>query len=222
MRLERRELELRQRLEMIIEELTQTRDSLDRVRQGESGQAEVTAREPGDAPVATAEPGDNEGRPKRTAEQALALRRLWVKRSLGQSEKSRGESEGVAVSLLDIAEEIENNRIDAEDRQARLREEVAAPLLAVVADDFPSLDAQLAKLEELISKPERDSAAVADSAAMSIEELDRVLLNLDQVLQKMLDLETFNELVDLVRALIEQQDEVTDETKKKRTSDFFD
>ena len=55
----------------------------------------------------------------------------------------------------------------------------------------------------------------------AIAQADDVLLKLDGVLQKMLDLETFNELIELVRALIDEQDELIDETKTVRKNQVF-
>ena len=47
----------------------------------------------------------------------------------------------LGLALLDMAQQIENNRVDTEDRKERLRSGVAAPLLALVADE--AIDAML-------------------------------------------------------------------------------
>ena len=43
----------------------------------------------------------------------------------------------------------------------------------------------------------------------------------DAVLQRMLDLETYNELVELVRSLIEEQEKILSETKKQQAADLL-
>jgi hypothetical protein len=224
--LERRELELRRRLEQAVEELTQMRDSLVRVKTDVSGQKPDTA-EPGDTAAAEtdpaidpAEPGDEKLTPEEAAGRAVALRRLWVQRAVNQSEKSRGETQGVGIALLDVVAQLENNRVDTEDRQERLREQVAGPLLAVVKDDFPKLDVRLAALNTEVAKSALDRTAAASAADQAIAQADGVLLGLDSVLKKMLDLESFNELIDLVRALLEEQDDVIKETKVLRNQEF--
>lgn len=220
--LERRELELRRRFEQVVEEMTQMRDSLLRVKTGFSH--EVKDQEPGDvvAPDGS-EPGDKELSPTEAAQRALALRQLWVQRAIDRSEQSRGETEGVGVSFLDIVAELENNRVvDTEDRKSRLREQVSTPLLDIVRVEFPELDKRLADLDGKMNANQRDEAAVATAAEHALAQTDEVLLAMDQVLQKMLDLETFNELVELVRGLIDEQEEVIEDTRSLRKSSFFD
>lgn len=222
--LERRELELRRRLEQIVEELTQMRDSLVRVK-AEVASDESSASEPeeasGDPADSLLEPGDEAITAEEARRRAIALRRLRVQRAVNQSEKSRGETEGVGQALLDLVAQIENNRVDTEDRKERLREQVAAPLLAVVADDFPELDGRLAGLNELVNAGQLDRAQAATAADHALAQADDVLLKLDGVLTKMLDIESFNELIELVRALIEEQDGVIDETKTLRKKQLF-
>ena len=223
--LERRELELRRRLEQIVEELTQMRDSLVRVKN------ELSAENPADSAEETAEdravtqssePGDNPLSAEEKHRRTVALRRLRVQRSVNQREKSRGETEGVGRALLDVVAQLESNRVDTEDRKERLSEQVAAPLLELVADDFVELDDRLAVLNTRVNSAEeldRQQAAVATDHA--IAQTEDVLLKLDNVLAKMVDMETFNELIDLVRGIIEDQDALTEETKTQRKKQLF-
>lgn len=221
--LERRELEMRRRLEQIVEEITQMRDSLVRVKT-DIAAISTAADAPEDEPTedAAAEPGDKKLSPEEAARREEALRRLRVQQAVNQSEKSRGETRDVARNLLNVVDQLENNRVDTDDRQERLRDQVANPLLALVAGEFPQLDNRLAALNDSVNAPSpldvKSATEVADNA---IAQADDVLLKLDGVLQKMLDLETFNELIELVRALIDEQDELTDETKTVRKNQVF-
>jgi len=45
---------------------------------------------------------------------------------------------------------------------------------------------------------------------------------MDEVLQKMLELETYNELIDLVRSLIQEQTEIQEKTQKERKKQLLD
>jgi hypothetical protein len=79
---------------------------------------------------------------------------------------------------------------------------------------YPELDRRLKDLEQKLADP----AASDQAVDLALEQADDILLELDKVLQKMLDLESFNELLNIVRSLIEDQDELTEKTKKERTN----
>jgi hypothetical protein len=220
--LDRRELELRRRLEQIVEEMTQTRDALVRVKADLTGKTDDnSASVPEDSLDRAIEGQPKQLTPQEQQERQLALRRLRVQRAVNQSEKSRGETEGVGLALLDMVEQIENNRVDTEDRKERLSGQVAAPLLALVAQDFPELDQRLAALNLQVAAQELNAATAGAAGEHALAQADTVLLKLDGVLTKMLDLESFNELIELVRGLIDEQDEVIGETKSLRKKHLF-
>ena len=83
---------------------------------------------------------------------------------------------------------------------------------------FPELDRQLKDLEQKLTDPAASDQAV-DAA---VQQADDILLELDKVLQKMLELETFNELMNIVRSLIEDQEQLIDKTKKARSSEALE
>ena len=118
----------RQRYELIIEEVTVLKDSLERVAEESQGLNDPSAgKEPEDKQPANNEAaGDDK---KLTAEEkqkrAHSLRLLRVQRALLQSQKSAQEILGVATTFDDIREELVNNRIDTADRKSRLQEQIA-------------------------------------------------------------------------------------------------
>jgi len=59
-----------------------------------------------------------------------------------------------------------------------------------------------------------DSGRGQSEAAAAIRQANDILAELDGILQQMLDLETFNELLDIVRQLIGEQERVLGETQK--------
>jgi hypothetical protein len=201
--LEARELALRRRFEQIIEEMTAMRDSLLRIKPGETAAATV---DPEDA----AEPGEKKLSPEELARREAELRVLRVQRALQQSRKSSQEIGGVAQAFDSIREELGNNRIDTEDRKSRLKEQIADPLHAVVATDFVQLEELLLTLEPLAN----DAAKGPPAAEASLTKTNDVLAKLDQVLQKMLRLESFNEVVDALRDLIREEKALAEETRK--------
>ena len=214
--LERRELGLRRRFEQIIEELSEMRDSVSRVKREADAQRGVAPEDDQpktDGAADTPAGGDGED-PNR--EQSLRL--LRTQRAKIQSQKSQQEIIGVAASFDDIREELVNNRVDSEDRKSRLKEQIADPLKLVVETMFGELDQRLETLEQNLDDPAASDRAV-DLAA---QQADDILLELDKILQKMLELETFNELIGIVRSLLEDQKELADKTKKERASQARD
>jgi hypothetical protein len=145
----------------------------------------------------------------------IALRRSRVTQAINQSEKSGQETLGVALGFETIREELINNRVDTEDRKKRLKDQIADPLKTICATSFPALDNQLKALDEALEKlasgnpPEN----LADNA---LTQATDTIAELEAVLQKMLDLETFNELLDIVRDLLGDQEKLIDRTKAER------
>jgi hypothetical protein len=223
--LESRELALRRRFEQIISELEETRDMLVRVRV-EGPEQPGPAVDPAEKAEAAAEP-DKVGEATGNSAEAR-LKRIWslrllrARQSLLQSQKASQEVLGIAAAFRDIYEELVNNRVDTEDRKARLKDDVAAPLQQIAETKMTELDRKLEKLGEVLSAVEasgrldaEDSASKA-AAQAAADQANEILRELQAVLQKMMDLEDFNELLDIVRGLIEDQERVSDETKKEQ------
>jgi hypothetical protein len=121
----------------------------------------------------------------------------------------------VSLAFREIREEIINNRIDSEDRKTRLKDEVADPLEKVAKELFPELDRRLTELEKSLSDPK-----TADPAAQAaIDQANNILLELDKVLQKLIKYETYNELIDIVRSLIVEQERLIDATKTQQKNE---
>jgi len=209
--LEARELALRRRFEVIIEEMSAMRDSLLRIQPGTKSTSSVDPEE-------SAEPGEKKLSPEEHARREAELRVLRVQRALQQSRKSSQEISGVAQAFDAIRAELTNNRVDTEDRKVRLKEQIADPLHAVVADDFPKLEELLLVLEPLVN----DAAKGPPAVEASLGRTNDLLAKLDQVLQKMLRLESFNEVVDILRDLIREEKALTDDTKKLQRRDLLD
>jgi hypothetical protein len=232
--LERRELALRSRLEQTIEETRQLRDSLSGLKpdleaalSATTGAEETPVGGPSpDAPLESS--ADAESGPERERQ----IVRLRTQQIGLQATKTGEELEGIATSLDDLLEEMANNRIDSVDRSERIGGGVRDPLRSIVAGDLAKLKRQIGEIEASVGGQPRTIAGGAqaggpasggvDSAVQTAED---VLLQLTAVLEKMLDLESFNEVLDMVRELIESQDGLIDETKKeqkRRVLDLFE
>ena len=202
--LEARELLLRRRFETMIEELTDTRDLLSGI-----------VLKPGEtSPEGTKVP-DNVAEVEVAAAQRLSPA-VQLERVVQNSERSRHEVAELGVAFDDIREELINNRIDTEELKSRLKEGIADPLKAIAADRFPPLLEKLKQLGGQMADPPQAVKVQAESLA----QIDAILVEMQGVLGKMLELETFNEALDMLRQIIENQEQVNEETKKQQKKDL--
>ena len=226
--LERRELALRQRFEAIFEKLTDTRNLLNRVESndtagessgtstsatGSPAMAAANSAPKPDAPDTTAaDPAATPMDPAAAAQRMLARRRLRVAGSLQNVAQAADEVKGVAEAFDDLGEELTNNRIDNPDLKNRLGEQIARPLHLIAEDQMPQLIAQLKLVETKLEDP----AATAPELKKAIAQADQILVSMRQVLDKMLELETYNEVISLLRGIITDQEEINRRTKDRQ------
>jgi hypothetical protein len=180
--LEARELNIRQRFESIIAEMTETRDSLTRI-----------------------EPS--------TDDKVNEQNRLVTSRARQNGDKNAQETAGVAAAFDGIHQELVNNRIDTEELKLRLKDNIADPLHAIVRDRFPAFGKRLKELDDGL-KGQR----AADLHRLATAEADALVVELERVRDKMLELETFNEAIDLLRSILAAEKQVGEDIKKSRTN----
>jgi hypothetical protein len=237
--LERRELEFRSRLEQAIDETRRLRQSLTAIETEATEVLSSPAVSEDELPVAELSEGGDSGanEPTSEAERDLFRARQRVQLRIRQAElqaaKTTEELAGIVAGLDDLLLEMVNNRIDSVDRRERLEAGVRTPLANVVEEPFPNLRRQIVDLERILMTVEPKPAADTDGApSVKMEQAvrsavatnDEILLQLSAVLEKMLDLESFNEILDLMRGLIQDQEgllEETEEEQKKRVLDLF-
>ncbi|WP_182865210.1 polyketide synthase [Stieleria mannarensis] len=203
--MERRELGLRTRLEQTVTETQGLREQLagfqaDRFELSMEGQQGETEQQ--------------------TRQRELRIIGLRVQQSGLQASKTTEELTGIAESLDDLLLEMVNNRVDSKDRQERLGSGVRDPLRQIVDVSMDQLQQQIRAIETSIDQPQ----SALEHTEAAIQTADQVLLELTAVLEKMLDLESYNELLDLVRGLIQDQEQLKEDTqqeRKDRVKDLF-
>ncbi len=199
--LERRELALRSRLEQTIDETRSLRDSLDLLRRRAFG--------------------DQQEQPDADPTRQRQVRLLRIQQSGLQASKTAEELSGIAYSLDDILLEMVNNRVDSIDRRERIGVGVRDPLRQIIEQPLQRLRDQIGEIENSVDDPELGRR----KTEVAVQTAEDVLLRLTAVLDKMLDLESYNEILDMVRDLIGDQKELLDETKnerKKRVLELFE
>ena len=122
----------------------------------------------------------------------------------------------MAAGFLDIREELINNRLDTEDRKHRLKEQIADPLHQTCAEQFPRLDERLTALENVLRQAAADLAPAAPLADQAVDQANLVLSELEAVLARMQDLETYNELLEIVRQLLRDHQKLMERTQQER------
>jgi hypothetical protein len=111
--------------------------------------------------------------------------------------RAAGETGELAAAFRDIRDEFANNQLLSPELEARLVGQIAGPLSAISAQDLPALAAAC--------------RAVQDRAAL-LRRADDVLARMRAVLDKMMELESFNEVLDLLRGMIRTQEQIRTET----------
>lgn len=197
--LERREVGLRSRLEQTITETTVLRETLSTLA---NGGFEI-------------DPAVTDESEKR---REIQIRKLRVQQSGLQASKTGEELTGIAESLDDILQEMINNRVDSVDRRERLGNGVRDPLRVIVQGPMKDLIEQIAQVERSVETPE----IASENAKNAVKTADEVLLGLNALLDKMLDLESYNEILETVRALINDLESVKEETEKEKTKRVLD
>jgi hypothetical protein len=229
--LEARELVLRQRFDRMIQEMIETRDLLSRL---EFGPAEVKprssaapntlgrelhSRPAGEAgggsttatptPPSAASPGDDE--PGDSPARQRALRLLRVEGSLTNCRKSAQEVLGMAEAFDDIRKQLVNNRIDTEELKSRLQGGIAEPLRAIAAAMLPELERRLEGLQAVLDDAAK-GPGVRDHAR---QQADKIVLAMQKVRDRMIELEDFNEALDLLRGIIKAQEQIRQQTHER-------
>jgi hypothetical protein len=221
--LERRELALRARLEQAIDETRGLRDSLDSLRREAAAAPtldESTAQSEGEDPAEEVKQDEESevGNPEEEATRREQIVRLRAQQNGLQATKTSEELSGIAASLDDLLKEMENNRVDSVDRSERIGNGVRDPLRAIVDGELAKLRAEITQIETLAA----NAGAAAEKTGQAVQTAENVLLQLTAVLEKMLDLESYNEILDMVRELIESQDGLLEETKKEQKRKVLD
>lgn len=189
--LERKELALRQRFESIYEKMTGTRELLDRL----------------DTRAKAAE-GDAAAEAERSQERD----RLRISGALQNVVQLSYETLGVADGFEDIVGELVNNRVDSEELTERLQQGIADPLREIGGELMSQLENLLLEVQVAASKQD----ALKNSLSKAQAQGDAVLDAMKQVLDRMLELESYNELVELLREIVADQQKVLQQTKQKR------
>ena len=199
--LERRELSLRQRFESIQERMLDTRDLLARTL----ASAKVGRADRASADASAGRPPDDPDEQPAAGWQPATLRIVGAKQNVTQA---ASETLGVATAFDEIRAELINNRIATEELKRRLADLIAAPLRDLANRRMPELQNRLQWIEE-----QAGSASIVDPLREAVALADAILTEMSQILQQMLELENYNEVLGMLRKIIEDQHDLQQRTR---------
>lgn len=111
--------------------------------------------------------------------------------------RAAGETGELATAFREIRDEFANNQLLSPELETRLLGQIAGPLSALSTQDLPALAAAC--------------RAGQDRTAL-LRRADDVLARMRAVLDKMMELESFNEVLDVLRGMIRTQEQIRTET----------
>ena len=193
-----REINIRKRFEQIITELKQARQEL-KVQRTKADEAAKLKRD-GTKPDAE---------PLSVLNQGLAA---CADRSLHSIRKNAIETAGVETSFVEIREELVNNAADTPLLLERLDDRIIAPLRKVNQAGYPTTDAALGLFKLALDKSADPTGSMDDAT----DALDSMIQTMDQILAEMRELAKFHEVVEQLKSNIKAQQDLLEETKRKR------
>jgi len=234
--LEREELRLRLRFENVYAEMDKARGLIGEIRfadgtpdasegkvapQDSAGPAEApdgSAVEDGGADATAAAGADSNsataGAEQDAAEEELARRRLQIVKALHYVERNGHDVLSIAGGIEEIRAVLVNNRMDEAEWKERLRGDLAEPLGVIGGEMMQKLATRLAQLESAADQPQAGQPLQQEALAQA----DAILEAMQAVLDRMLELGSYNEVLDDFRSLIQdlqRLEEKTDEQRKK-------
>jgi hypothetical protein len=188
--LEAREIILRRRYESCVADLTQARDGFATRRQDGGRERQADA-----AGAADREAGDSP-----VAEAAALAAGLAA--GLGEAtSRAAGETGELAEAFRGIRLEFANNRLITPELETRLIAQIAEPLSALAARELPALAA---------------ACRAETNREDLLRQVDVVLARMRAVLDRMMELESFNEVLELLRGVIRTQEQIRGETLEQQ------
>ena len=200
--LEASELNLRRQFETVFDEFRSTRELLATIQ---------TANQTGEASEKPSE--------KRTA-RADEFQILHADRTVQNVGKNSQEFLAIAEGFEDLVDQMVNNLVDTPEWKQRLSEGIARPLEKIARETLPKLQQNAVELRKSMENGQADEAARKKKTVQT--QFDEAVAQLDAVLGKMLQMEDFNEAIELLRQIIERQEGLETGIKKKQKQSLED
>ncbi|MBQ4144114.1 MAG: hypothetical protein IJD43_11650, partial [Thermoguttaceae bacterium] len=166
----------------------------------------------------TAEGNENETAVDKTEEKdsMQALLSYRTERLIQNGRKNSHEFHGIAEGVENVCLQMKHNRIDSPTWHERLETGIRQPLLEVHTKWIPELEHSLIQLRQAIDTGNTDLARQWHEK--SEKQMDALILFLFAVREKMLKMQDFSEMTEMLRTVIRQEEELQVEIKDANRS----
>jgi len=130
-------------------------------------------------------------------------RQLTIGRCGEAAARAAGETGEIAAAFRGIRDELDNNSLSSPEVEQRLVADIAVPLADLAALDLPAL-----------SRACGTADTTADPLPL-VTQADEAVARMRAVLERMLELESYNEVLERLRGVIRLQEEIRAETVKE-------
>ena len=125
-----------------------------------------------------------------------------------------------AESFEDLVDQMVNNHIDTPEWKSRLHDGIAVPLTKIANESFTELEKRLIKFRTAMESD--DWSALPGLKTAAATQFESVVVQLDAVLAKMLQMEDFNEAIEELRSIIKKQEKMESDMKAKQKESLED
>ena len=205
--LEATELNLRRHFETVFDEVKTTRDLFNSISIQKDEQKKESDGE-GDSAAAS------------TPAVPVAVRLLHADRAVQNARKNMQEFLAEAESFEDLVDQMVNNHIDTPEWKSRLHDGIAVPLTKIANESFTELEKRLIKFRAAMESD--DWSALPGLKTAAATQFESVVVQLDAVLAKMLQMEDFNEAIEELRSIIKKQEKMESDMKAKQKESLED
>lgn len=133
-------------------------------------------------------------------------------RSLHAIRKNTLECASIELAFRDIREELVNNALHTPQTLSRLDDKIVTPLERINKQDYPDVD----KTIGLFRQANIDRKDPTTSISVAVESLDAMIKRMEAILIEMQKLETFQEAMEQLKAIITKQEELRERLRKEQ------
>lgn len=163
---------------------------------------------------------DNDAAKTEEKDSIQSLMSYRTERVIQNNRKNSHEFNGIAEGIENVCLQMVNNRIDTPAWYERLENGIRKPLLEVHMKWIPELETTLTELRAEIDAGKVTEARTAHEKAGT--QMDAILILLATVREKMLKMQDFNEMVELMRTVVRQEEELQTEIARENRSALAD
>ncbi|MBV10147.1 MAG: hypothetical protein CMN21_13125 [Rubinisphaera sp.] len=141
-----------------------------------------------------------------------------VQRSLNTLRKDSVEADAIRVAFESIQLEMVNNRIDTPQVRVRLQSKIIDPLSELLKNEFATTEEHFRLLDFAL----REDNKTEITPDLCLNDIDGLLSGLRQILLEMRKLESFQEVIELLKGIIEEEKALKAQTEEERKNKLID